>query len=90
MAAHIVASFYINYMNLRRFIAFTLIAIDLQPNDIAAPLPDKSRAMISYPNAENGTFYKNGAAVSTKPFGSPDIATQSAIARISTSYNYLR
>ncbi|MBU3616810.1 transporter [Polynucleobacter sp. JS-Polo-80-F4] len=80
-------------MNLRRFIALTLLnlpsaafAIDLQPNDIVAPLPGKSHAMISYLNTENGTFYRNGAAVSTKPFGSPDIGTQSAIARISTSY----
>lgn len=96
MAAGISSSFYINYnacMNLRRFSALTLLtistavlAIDLQPNDIVAPLPDKSHAMISYLNTESGTFYKNGSAVSTKPFGSPDIGTQSAIARISTSY----
>ena len=61
-------------------------AIDLQPNDIVAPLPGKSHAMISYVNTENGTFYRRGSVVSTKPFGSPDIGTQSAIARISTSY----
>ena len=80
-------------MNFFRILALILImlpsigsAIDLQPNDIAAPLPGKSHAMISYLNTENGTFYKNGSAVSTKPFGSPDIGTQSAIARISTSY----
>lgn len=89
-------SFYINYntcMNLRRFIALALLllppiawAIDLQPNDIVAPLPGKSHAMISYVNAESGTFYRNGSAVSTRPFGSPDISVQSAIARISTSY----
>jgi hypothetical protein len=101
MAAGITSSFYIKYnacMNLRRFAAFTLItlglpalptaahAIDLQPNDIVAPIPGKSHAMVSFLNAENGTFYKNGSAVSTKPFASPDIGTQSAIARISTSY----
>ena len=62
-------------------------AIDLQPNDIVAPLPGKSHAMISYINAESGTYYKNGSAVSSKPFGSPDIGIQSAIARISTSYS---
>ena len=80
-------------MNLRRFIALVLLAspiaafaVDLQPNDIVAPLPGKSHAMISYLNSENGTFYKNGGAVTAKPFGSPDIGTQSAIARISTSY----
>ena len=100
MAAGITSSFYINYnafMNLHRFTVFTLIAlglpalptasfaIDLQPNDIVAPLPGKSHAMISFLNAENGTFYKNGTAVSAKP-GSPDIGTQSVIARVSTSY----
>ena len=61
-------------------------AVDLQPNDIAAPEPGKSHVMISYLNVENGTFYKNGSAVSSKPFGSPDIGTQSAILRVSTSY----
>ena len=96
MAAVITSSFYINYntcMNLRRFIALAYLAlptvtlaIDLQPNDIVAPLPGKNHAMISYLNSENGTFYKNGSAVSIKPYGSPDINTQSAIARISTSY----
>jgi hypothetical protein len=81
-------------MNLRRFIAFALLAfplissaIDLQPNDIIAPLPGKSHAMISYVNAESGTFYRNGAAVSTRPFTSPNINLQSAIARVSTSYS---
>jgi Putative MetA-pathway of phenol degradation len=80
-------------MNLRRLTALALLilptatfAVDLQPNDIVAPMPGKIHAMVSYLNAENGTFYKNGSAVSTKPFGSPDIGTQSAIARISTSY----
>jgi hypothetical protein len=80
-------------MNLRRFMALTLwtlpsaaFAVDLQPNDIVAPLPGKSHAMISYLNTESGTFYKNGAVVSRKPFGSPDIGTQSAILRVSTSY----
>ena len=81
-------------MNLCRFIALALLmlpsissAIDLQPNDIVAPLPGKSHAMISYINAEGGTYYRNGSAVSSKPFGSPDIGIQSAIARISTSYS---
>ena len=80
-------------MNLRRFIALLYLAIpmaafaiDLQPNDIVAPLPGKNHAMISYVNVENGTYYRNGSAVTTRPFASPDIGTQSAIARISTSY----
>ena len=95
MAVHTDFYFYIYNarMNLRRLIALTVtalptavLAIDLQPNDIVAPLPGKNHAMISYLNTEGGTFYRNGAAVTTKPFGSPDIGTQSAIARISTSY----
>jgi hypothetical protein len=42
--------------------------------------------MISYVNTENTTFYRNGTAVSAKPYGSPDINTQSEILRLSTSY----
>ncbi len=63
------------------------LAIDLQPNDIVAPLPGKSHAMISYVNSESGTYYRNGSAVSSRPFGSPDIDIQTAIARLSTSYS---
>ena len=63
------------------------LAIDLQPNDIVAPLPGRNHAMISYLNVENGTFYRNGAAVSTRQFANPSINTQSAIARVSTSYS---
>jgi len=81
-------------MNLYRIIATTLLmlpsiclAIDLQPNDIVAPLPGKNHAMISYVNSESGTYYRNGSAVSSRPFGSPDIGIQSAIARLSTSYS---
>ena len=96
MAVRNTVSLYIYYnasMSFYRITALAIsllptiaLAIDLQPNDIVAPLPGKNHAMISYLNTENGTFYKNGSAVSTKPFGSPDIGTQSAIARISTSY----
>lgn len=81
-------------MNLYRIIATILLmlpsiclAIDLQPNDIVAPLPGKNHAMISYVNSESGTYYRNGSAVSSRPFGSPDIGIQSAIARLSTSYS---
>ena len=80
-------------MSFRHLLALTLLilpsisaAIDLQPNDIVAPQPGKSHAMISYVNTENTTFYRNGTAVSTKPYGSPDINTQSEILRLSTSY----
>jgi Putative MetA-pathway of phenol degradation len=80
-------------MSFRHLLALTLLmlpsistAIDLQPNDIVAPQPGKSHAMISYVNTENTTFYRNGTAVSAKPYGSPDINTQSEILRLSTSY----
>ena len=39
-------------------------AIDLQPNDIVAPAPDKTFAMLSYYGTENRTFYRNGSAAS--------------------------
>ena len=81
-------------MNFRHTLALILLilpsistAIDLQPNDIIAPLPGKNHAMISYVNAESSTFYRNGAAVSTRPFVSPNISLQSAVARVSTSYS---
>jgi hypothetical protein len=58
-------------------------AVDLQPNDIVAPLPDKNHAMVSYINTDNTTNYRNGSAVS----GSPDIGGQTAILRLITSYS---
>ncbi len=61
-------------------------AIDLQPNDIVAPLPGKSHGMISYIETANGTYYKNGAVVTTRPFKNPEIGSQTAILRLSTSY----
>ena len=61
-------------------------AVDLQPNDIVAPLPGKNHAMISYVNTDNSTFYRNGSAVSTGPYRNPDIGTQTAILRLVTSY----
>jgi len=80
-------------MNFHRIITLTLLilpsissAIDLQPNDIVAPLPGKNHVMISYINTGNSTLYRNGSVVSIRPYRSPDIGTQSAIARISTSY----
>jgi hypothetical protein len=61
-------------------------AVDLQPNDIVAPLPGKNHAMVSYVNTDNTTYYRNGSVVSSRPYGSPDISTQSAILRLVTSY----
>jgi hypothetical protein len=68
----------------------TTLAIDLQPNDIVAPVPGKNHAMVSYLNTDNSTYYKNGSVQGSTPrttqFASPDIGTQSAILRMVTSY----
>lgn len=60
--------------------------IDLQPNDVVAPSPDKRYAQITYFNTENTTYYKNGAVVSTSPYASPVVDAQSAIAKFSGTY----
>ncbi len=84
-------------MTFLRLLAYTLLslpltalAIDLQPNDIVAPLPGKNHVMVSYVNTDNSTFYKNGSALgstrSTRQYANPDIGTQSAILRLITSY----
>lgn len=68
----------------------TALAIDLQPNDIVAPIPGKNHAMLSYLNTDNSTYYRNGSVLgstrATRQFASPDIGTQSAILRLATSY----
>jgi hypothetical protein len=65
-------------------------AVDLQPNDIVAPLPDKNYVTISYFNTENSTLYKNGSTGTTQPkslYASPVIDTQSAIFRGARTYS---
>ena len=65
------------------FTSFMTWAVDLQPNDIVAPLPNKNYVTISYLNTENSTLYKNGSAQA----GNPVIDTQSAIFRGTRSYD---
>ncbi|MEY4277705.1 MAG: Conserved hypothetical secreted protein [Pseudomonadota bacterium] len=60
--------------------------VDLQPNDIVAPLPNKNYLSLSYQNSQNTTFYKNGSVVTTRPYGNPVIDTNAAFARVSTTY----
>lgn len=60
--------------------------IDLQPNDIVAPLPDKRYAQITYYNTENTTFYKNGSVVSAGQFASPVVDAQSVIPKFIGTY----
>lgn len=66
--------------------AHSVWAIDLQPNDIIAPLPGKNYVSVSYLNTDNDTYYKNGSVVSSKPFTSPVITGQAAQLRVSTTY----
>ena len=62
-------------------------AIDLQPNDVVAPPPDKTSAMLSYFATENSTFYKNGSTVSTPSLRNPLIQGNSAILRLARTYS---
>lgn len=62
-------------------------AIDLQPNDIVAPIPDKTHVMLTYYGTENGTYYKNGSVVASKPYSNPQIDYNSAIVRMARSYS---
>jgi hypothetical protein len=62
-------------------------AIDLQPNDIVAPAPDKTFVMLSYYGTENRTFYRNGSAVTSPTLQNPVIENNSAILRLSKSYS---
>ena len=66
--------------------AYSAWGVDLQPNDIVAPLPGKNYVSVSYLNTDNDTYYKNGSVVSSKPFASPDVTGQAAQLRISTTY----
>lgn len=58
-------------------------AIDLQPNDIVAPLPNKNYLTLSYLNTENTTRYRNGTVLP----GNPVIDTHTAILRGSRTFN---
>lgn len=64
-----------------------VLGVDLQPNDIVAPLPDKNYLMLSYYDTENATLYKNGSVVTAKPYSSPVIDNQNAILRVSHTYS---
>ena len=63
------------------------LAIDLQPNDLVAPQPDKKYLMLSYVGMQNTTFYRNGSVVSTAPYANPVINNQNMILRGASSYN---
>lgn len=75
-----------NFLLLAAFGPALAWAIDLQPNDIVAPAPNKNYVTVSYLNTENSTLYRNGAVVSNPPNASPVIDTQSAILRGARTY----
>ena len=61
--------------------------VDLQPNDIVAPLPDKNYLMVSFFDTENATYYKNGSAVSSRLYENPVIDSTNALLRASRTYS---
>ena len=61
-------------------------AVDLLPNDIVAPQPDKNYVMLSYYDTENTTFFKNGSVITRPPYGGPVIDSPNAILRATHTY----
>ena len=61
--------------------------IDLMPNDVVAPAPDKNYAKVSYYDTKNTTYYNNGSVVSSKPYGSPVIENPNALLRLTRTYS---
>jgi hypothetical protein len=61
--------------------------IDLMPNDIIAPSPDKNYVKVSYYDTKNTTYYNNGSVVSSKPYGSPVIDNPNALVRVTRTYS---
>jgi len=61
--------------------------IDLMPNDVIAPTPDKNYAKVSYYDTKNATYYNNGSVVSSKPYGSPVIENPNALLRLTRTYS---
>mgnify|MGYP006269486623 CR=1 FL=1 len=60
--------------------------VDLQPNDIIAPIPNKNYISLSYQNSQSTSFYKSGSIISNGPYSNPVINTNATIARISRTY----
>jgi len=61
-------------------------AIDLQPNDIVAPLADKNIITLSHYETENTNLYKNGTLVNKTPYGNPKLHSHFDIVRVATSF----
>jgi hypothetical protein len=65
----------------------SILAVDLQPNDIVAPPPGLTSATLTYYSTQNTNYYSNGKVLNNGPYANPVINTNSAIARLSTTYN---
>ena len=61
-------------------------AVDLQPNDVVAPLPNKNYLMVTYYDTENSTFFKNGSVITKAPYANPVIDIPSVILRGTHTY----
>ena len=62
------------------------LAIDLQPNDLVAPPPDKTSLMLSYFSTQNTSYYRNGSVVSSAPYSNPVIDSPNLIIRATRTY----
>ncbi|MEY3892296.1 MAG: Conserved hypothetical secreted protein [Pseudomonadota bacterium] len=58
------------------------LAIDLQPNDIVAPTPDRTAISISYVNTQNTTLYVNNVPTGA----SPNLESNLGIVRLGHTY----
>ncbi len=63
------------------------VAIDLQPNDVVAPTPDRNFFTISYYGTENTRLYREGSVVSAGRYENPSINLDSAVVRVARSYD---
>lgn len=70
------------------FLYFPLLghSIDLLPNDLVAPLPDKHYVQLGYLNTENTTYYRNGSVVSAGSYANPVIDSQRLTLRLVGTY----
>ena len=62
--------------------------IDLQPNDIVAPLPDRTAVQIAFINSERNNFYINGnkAPNNVRIPGNASVSSDLSVLRLTRSY----
>lgn len=59
------------------------MAIDLQPGDIVAPLPNRTLVTVSYINSQNNDLYRNGVNTGANP----KLESNSALIRLTHTYS---